>query len=194
MENLESSTARSLYADSKTGGNLRIEGTLQRGDYTVNPDTRRATFAKGNRGATPKVLQIKAREFIIKCCNGEAGVKKLIKKIYANALKGNFRAQELLLNYILGRPTEKIKIESADTNGIAYTPVVRIIADNLRLEKLNKDVDSAPVVVDPDRIKEMEDVLNRAAENSNVTPTVEEEPTPKKKRQKLKSKPTRKKR
>ena len=167
-------SARPLYGDAETGSDL------QRGDYTLNPETRRSTFVKGNRGSRPKVLQIKAREFIIKCCNGESGVQLLVKKLYAQALRGNFRAQELLLNYILGKPTEKVKIESANENGIAYTPIVRIIADHLRLEKLNKDIDGAPTVVEQERVEEMERVLNGAI---NGTPTrtlegVTEEPSP----------------
>ena len=176
----DESTARPTYADAKTGGSLHIAPPLQRGDYTVDSNGR-ATFVRGNRGKVAKAIQVNAREFIIKCCNGEAGVKKLIEKIYAQALKGQFRAQELLLNYILGRPTERIKIENADKEGISYSPVVRIIADHLRLEKLERDAAAAPSVVEEQRVEEMEKVLNNAIAIAPEVPTVEEESAPKQK-------------
>jgi hypothetical protein len=139
---------------------------------------------------------------MLQCIKGEGGVKKLVEKIYAQAIRGNFRAQEMLMNYIFGRPTESVKIESTNVHEISSAPVVKIIADHLRLEKLERDAASAPTVIELDRVEQMESILNKAVENSeNQTPIYKESPTPSKdvvkppmkKRQKLKHSPKRKK-
>jgi len=178
MKVVDGTTARTIHGDEKTGGTETVAPTLvQRQGY-------RPTFAIGNKlgGRKPAALELRAREFILKCINGEAGVKKLIAKIFALALKGQFRQQELLLNYILGKPTERVKIENASSDGVVFNPVVKIIADHLRLEKLERDSAAAPTVVEEDRVKEMEAILNKEIEKP--IPVEEEKPTraPKQKR------------
>jgi hypothetical protein len=120
------------------------------------------------KGRKPLVLELNAREFILGCINGGVGVDVIVRKVYYQAAKGSFKHQELLLNYILGKPTERIKLENADGKPLpTYSPVVKIIADHLRLEKLTKDAEE---VVDKDRIEEAEAILNNAITHS---PTVE---------------------
>lgn len=171
----ETSTANPTYADSKTGGSLPTARPLQRDGYTLDSN-RRATFTKGNKLAPiPKALRLHAREFILNCIQGEGGVKKVIAKIYAQATRGNFRAQELLLNYIFGRPTERVQIESNSNHNVVIVPTVKIIADNLRLGKLQKDSDNAPPIVEAFKVEDMEAVLNRG---SNGTATVNIDPLP----------------
>lgn len=77
------------------------------------------------------------------------------------ALKGSYKHQELLLNYILGKPVEKVKLEQYGQVSAPSPTVVKVIADHLRLERLNADAATAPVISD-DRIKDMEDELNKA--------------------------------
>jgi len=123
-------------------------------------------FKVGNKGGgrKPLAVELNAREFILSVINGTDGVQDLINKIYSQALKGSFKHQELLLNYILGKPTERIKLENANGGPLpTYSPVVKIIADHLRLEKLNKDAEE---VVDKDRIEEAERILNGAIAHS----------------------------
>ena len=181
-----------VYVDSETGARQQIAKPLDASNGTV---VKRIA-------PIPKALQVRAREFILSCVKGEGGVKKLVEKIYAQAMRGNFRAQEMLMNYIFGRPTESVKIESTNVHEISSAPVVKIIADHLRLEKLNTDAANAPTVVELSRVEEMESILNKAVENSeNQTPIYKESPTPSKdvvkppmkKRQKLKHSPKRKK-
>ena len=190
--------ARRLYANLGTGGKGAVAPPLGAANPTV-------VSSNGNAMVRmPKALQQRAREFVLMCVKGEGGVKKLVEKIYAQAMKGNFRAQEMLMNYIFGRPTESVKIESTNVHEISSAPVVKIIADHLRLEKLNTDAANAPTVVELSRVEEMESILNKAVENSeNQTPIYKESDTPskdvvkspmKKKRQKLKQTPKRKKR
>lgn len=176
------SAARPLHEGEKVGGNFRVATPLE--SQIIHQ-------RKGYGATMPAALKIKAHLFVLKCCNGEAGVKKLIEKIYAQAMKGNFRAQELLLNYILGRPTERVKIENAQENGIAYNPTVRIIADHLRLEKLQRDADNAPTVVEENRVQEMESILNKEIEKPSPIESEEQKPT-RAPRQKRNGVPTRK--
>jgi hypothetical protein len=54
---------------------------------------------------------------------GDEGKRLLIQKVYANAVpkrgRGSFKHQELLMYYIYGRPTEKVKVEA--TGSIKHT-------------------------------------------------------------------------
>jgi hypothetical protein len=122
-------------------------------------------FKKGqkvNRGRKPLAIELKAREFILACINGQKGVDALVMKIYSQALKGSFKQQELLLNYILGKPVERLKIDGAyGAAPVMSAPVVKIIADTLRLARLEKDAEE-PVPVDENRIAEAEKVLEEA--------------------------------
>jgi len=122
--------------------------------------------APNPKGRPPLAIELKARDFILQCIGGEEGVKTLVDKIFTQATKGSFKHQELLLNYILGKPTERIKLENANGGPLpTYSPVVKIIADHLRLEKLNKDAEE---VVDKDRIEEAERILNGAIAPSHT--------------------------
>lgn len=127
---------------------------------------KRTQFKKGDKrcGRKPLAVELKAREFILKVMNGEPGLETLVKKIFTQALKGSFKHQELLLNYILGRPVEKIKIDNAyGSTPVVSAPVVKIIADTLRLQRLEKDAEE---VVEPDRIEEAEAILEAAITHS----------------------------
>jgi hypothetical protein len=159
----ETGPAPTTYGDSKTGGNFTSALPLrQREGYTLDSNGR-ATFTKGNKlQPLHKSVRLHAREFILQCIKHEGGVKNLVVKIYAQAMKGNFRAQEMLMNYIFGRPTESVKIESVNTHEISTAPVVKIIADHLRLEKLERDAANVPTVVEEQRVEEMERILNNA--------------------------------
>ena len=179
--------ARSLYADSKTPP---IATPLD----AHSPDvrfTKRHRFANGNTmgGRKPAALELRAREFILKCIEGEKGVRMLVNKIFSQALKGQYRQQELLLNYILGRPTERVQIESANSHDVSFPPVVKIIADHLRLEKLERDAASAPTVVETERVEEMERILNNAVNTAPEVEVIEEKSAPK---QRSNGTPTRK--
>lgn len=126
----------------------------------------RHKFPKGNRlgaGAQPKAIVMKAREFVLACINGEEGMKLILAKIFAQAKRGSYKHQELIMNYVLGRPVENIKIDAAYGQSMLTSPaVVKIIADNIRLDRLAKDVDAVRAEgITEDRIKEMEDVLNK---------------------------------
>lgn len=126
-------------------------------------------FQKGHKlspaqGRPPRAVELKAREFILECIKGDEGIKKIIDKVYRQAIKGSHKHQELLLHYILGKPTDKIKIEATGNIPASNPTVVKIIADNLRLDQLNKDVQAAPVI-SQDRINEMEKILNDAKDN-----------------------------
>lgn len=131
------------------------------------PEVGKATrFQKGHKGfgggTTPKVMQMHAREFILQCVNGEDGIRKIIMAAYARAIKGSIKHQELILNYVLGRPVENIKIDQFYGAGASRVgaPIIKIIADNIRLNKLAADVDASPVITE-ERIMEMEKILNK---------------------------------
>lgn len=128
-------------------------------------------FKKGKvpkGGRKPVAIELKAREFILKCINGEKGAEELVAKIYSQAMKGAYKQQELLMNYILGRPVEKLKIDSAyGPSTVMSAPVIKIIADTLRLQRLEKD--AAEPVMDEDRIVEAERVLEEAISNGATT-------------------------
>lgn len=137
---------------------------------TRKPPPEKATlvhrFKPGNKGGgrKPLAIELNAREFILGCISGAEGMKAIVEKVYAQALKGSFKHQELLLNYVVGKPTERIKLENANGGPLPnYSPVVKIIADHLRLEKLNKDAEE---VVDKDRVEEAERILNDAVAHS----------------------------
>jgi len=119
-------------------------------------------FQKGNKfgGNKPIAITMKAREFILACINGEDGVNRIVHKIYMQALKGSYKHQELLLNYILGRPVESVKLDVSGSGVAPSHTVVKIIADHMRLERLRSDAEAAPVI-SQDRIKDMEDILNK---------------------------------
>lgn len=107
----------------------------------------------------PQAVYTNARAFVLATIGGEDGLDRIIHKVFLQALKGSFKHQELLLNYILGKPVEKVKLEQHGAP--ASSPaVVKIIADHLRLDRLQADVDAAPIV-SADRIKEMENILNK---------------------------------
>lgn len=134
---------------------------------------KKTRFKPGHHiGRKPRVIELKAREFILSVINGEQGVEKLVKKIYDQAVKGSYKQQELLLNYILGKPVEKLKIERAyGSQPVVSEPVIKIIADTLRLQRLERDSE-APLeegVVEESRIAEAERVLEDAVSNGQAT-------------------------
>lgn len=116
------------------------------------------------RGRKPRAIELKAREFILKIINGEEGMERLVKKIFAQALKGSYKQQELMLNYILGKPVERIKIDQAyGSQPVISQPVLNIIADTLRLQRLERDAEAPlEVAVEESRIVEAERVLEEA--------------------------------
>lgn len=189
-------SARSIYGDSETGVKKPVASPLD----TTHPlsgksqlsYTKQHRFAVGNTlgGRRPRSLEWRAREFILKCIEGEKGFTMVVKKVFSQALKGNFRAQELLFAYILGKPTDRVHVEtSMSAQEISSPPIVRIIADHLRLEKLEKDAASAPTVVEAERVEEMERILNNAVASAPEVPVVEEVRAPK---QRSNGMPTRK--
>lgn len=127
-------------------------------------------FQKGNKlgGRKPELLKMKGREFILQCIKGDAGLRAIIESAYKRAVRGSVRHQELLLNYILGKPVEKIKLESFIEKGESAStqPVIQIVADHLRLDKLEKEHKAAQVI-SAERIEEMENVLNSAMEKQD---------------------------
>lgn len=134
-------------------------------------------FGAGNVGGRrPKAIELKARDFILKVIGGDDGVKKLIAKIFQQATRGSFKHQELLLNYILGKPVDRVKIESNYGAEAVQAPIIKIIADNLRLQKLEKDLKGAPPEpITQERIDEMERLLNQEMNkptNNEPTPEV----------------------
>lgn len=103
--------------------------------------------------------KLKARDFILDSIGGPDALFVLVTKIYNQAKRGSFKHQELLMNYLLGKPVDRIKLENAPSGSVVSRPVLQILADNIRLDRLDKDVKAASVMSD-DRIKEMEDILN----------------------------------
>lgn len=132
---------------------------------------KRTQFRKGDgrvKGRKPLAIELKAREFILGCIGGMKGFEEVVKKVFKQAKAGNFKQQELLMNYILGRPVEKLKIDSAyGPSTVMSAPVIKIIADTLRLQRLEKD--AAEPVMDEDRIVEAERVLEEAISNGAAT-------------------------
>ena len=111
-------------------------------------------------GRAPQAVYTNARAFVMQVIGGEDGIDRIVHKVFLQALKGSYKHQELLLNYILGKPLETVKLQQYGTPVTPSPAVVKIIADHLRLERLNKDAEAAPVITE-DRIKEMEDTLNK---------------------------------
>lgn len=107
--------------------------------------------------------RMKSREFIMQVIGGEDGLDRVVYKVFTQALKGSYKHQELLMNYLLGKPVERLQLEQyIDRAGPTYSPpVIKIVADHMRLEKLYKDVGAAEGVIDESRIQEMESVLNK---------------------------------
>lgn len=130
------------------------------------------TQMEQGRGKDHKVskvdyVKLMGRELILEAIGGMDVFVLIVSKVAAQAKRGSFKHQELLMNYILGRPTEKIKLDASGTLGGAHSPtVVKIIADHLRLERLNNDANAAPVISE-DRIKDMEDTLNNAVDGKD---------------------------
>lgn len=134
-------------------------------------------FKPGHKhgGRKPIAVELKAREFILKCIGGEEGVKKIIMSAFGKAVKGSIKHQEFLMNYILGRPVDRIKIESNYGVEATSAPVVKIIADTLRLAKLEKDLEASPEpAIDQSRIEEMEKLLNKEIKEPTPEHTLEE--------------------
>jgi len=129
----------------------------------------RHRFPKGNKfgGNEPVVKTLKAREFILACIGGDEGVKAIIMSAFKKAKQGSYKHQEILLNYLLGRPVESVKLDVSGSGALPSPTVVKIIADHLRLERLNKDAEAAPVITE-DRIKEMEDTLNKHIDGKEI--------------------------
>ena len=101
------------------------------------------------------------RNFVLLSIGGRNGVVMILEKVLSQALRGSFKHQELLLNYILGKPVERLKLDALvdRENQPVSNTVFQIIADNVRLDKLAKDVEAAEGV-DEERIKAMENLLN----------------------------------
>ena len=121
-------------------------------------------FKKGNKAAQLHIapaLKMGAREFVLRCIGGDEGVKAIVAKAFQKAKAGSYRHQELLLNYILGKPVDKVKLDVNGNLPVTSAPVVKIIADHLRLEKLEKDLVAAPPIVSASAIEEMENILNK---------------------------------
>jgi hypothetical protein len=132
---------------AKTGKNKKVK--LQTAAQKRRADTSLKEFAK-----------LKAREFILESIGGPDALFVLVTKIYQQAKKGSYKHQELLMNYLLGKPVDRIQLENAQGGAILPSaPVVKIIADTIRLNKLDTDVKAA--AFDGERIKEMEDILNK---------------------------------
>jgi hypothetical protein len=122
-------------------------------------------FQKGNnlgaKGRLPATVELGAKARLMAIIK-EPGFVQIIERIFAQAKKGSFRHQELLLHYILGKPTDRIRVEGGDGMPLMqYNPVVKVIADTLRLEKLERDA-KTPEVIKEEQIKEMEQVLTDA--------------------------------
>jgi hypothetical protein len=115
------------------------------------------------QGRKPAAIEMKAKEFMLACVNGAAGMEALIKKIYRQALKGNFAQQQLLLNYILGKPVDRLILEANDNalKNLSMSPVINIVASQVRLDRLEQDAKER--VHDLERIKEAEVILEQAA-------------------------------
>lgn len=142
--------------------------------FDVRDVSKGTQFKKGDprAGRKPRVIELKAREFILKIIDGDRGLERLVKKIFDQALKGAYKQQELLLNYILGRPVEKIKIDAAyGANTVVAAPVLQIIADTLRLKRLEADAAEVPEAVEENRIEEVERVLEGAITNGKANGT-----------------------
>lgn len=125
-------------------------------------------FKPGHKGGgrKPLAIELKAREAILHCIGGSKGFEELVAKIFQKAKAGSFRHQELLLNYILGKPTDKLKIENASGADLnAGAPIVKIIADTIRLDRLNKDIAERDKTTPEERIKEAEEILNKEIDN-----------------------------
>jgi hypothetical protein len=105
----------------------------------------------------------------------EPGFIQIIQRMFAQARKGSFKHQELLLYYILGKPTDHLHLEGDKLPLMQYNPVVKIIADTLRLERLEKDKQTAGDVPQS-AIDEAEGILNKAVEERVAE--VEMEATP----------------
>lgn len=117
-------------------------------------------------GRAPQAVYTNARAFVLQVIGGEDGIDRIVHKVFTQALKGSFKHQELLLNYILGKPVEKLKLEQYGQGNLPSRSVVKVIADHLRLERLNADAAAAPEISE-DRIKEMEDVLNKEIDDTD---------------------------
>jgi len=125
-------------------------------------------FTKGNKlgGRKPTTVELGSRQKILDII-GPNGFTQIVQRMFAQARKGSFRHQELLCHYILGKPTDRIKIEGDGSPMMQYNPVVKIIADTLRLEKLEKDTRTDGVIKE-DTIKEVEQVLTDAVQTPMV--------------------------
>lgn len=116
---------------------------------------------KKRGGRVPEVVKLQAQQFIMQVIGGEDGIDRIVHKVYMQALKGSYKHQELLLNYLLGKPVERLKLEAHGSAILPSRTVVKVIADTVRLNKLHDDAKAAPAVVDQDRIDEMERLLNK---------------------------------
>ena len=111
-------------------------------------------------------LKSNARDLVIVCLGGKSGVVKLLNKVIDQALKGSFKHQELLLNYILGKPVERLKLDASldKENHVPIIPVMQIVASAPRLNKLAQDSEVIDEAMSEERIKQMEDLLNNHSE------------------------------
>lgn len=122
-------------------------------------------------GKRPEIIRFGSREYIMGII-GLDGLEKVVMKVYNQAIKGSFKHQELLMNYLMGKPVEKLKLDAYVDKGMTrpVSTVYQIIAEPTRLGKLHAD---AEIVVDHGQIKEMEDLLNNSqlGEDGNTTDT-----------------------
>lgn len=111
-------------------------------------------------GRKPHAIEMKAKEFILSCINGEEGVRKLILKIYKQAAAGSSRHQEMLLNYILGKPVDRLILEANSDIPVSNQTIIKVVAENVRLDRLEKDIQERQHELG--RVKDAEVVIEQA--------------------------------
>lgn len=64
----------------------------------------------GNKGGRKTKAEELALPMLVEEVIGDEGKKDLLKKIYAQAKKGSFSHQQLLMYYLFGKPSDKLDI------------------------------------------------------------------------------------
>ena len=129
---------------------------LKKSGYTVTPNGK---FAKGTKPGPgrPKGSKtrktVKEREFNLfkvetknleafRDCAGPNDIKDLYDRILKDALGGKVKAQELMMQYLLGIPPKVMQVQSVNVNDILSTIMTA------RAQQEESDVDAEYEVID----------------------------------------------
>ena len=88
-------------------------------------------FAAGNQvGRTPKKSSARANLELIRKAVTEDEVRELWRQVFEQAMQGCDKSQKLALEYLCGKPTQAIEIDSANGLEVVFADAMRKAVEN----------------------------------------------------------------